>query len=107
MTEKWGIENQILQCEIKLNDKVNMKLTEEEKMLHSNVWHTHRELTDGIKKSHGKIYSLLLGQFTQVLIDKLKQDADWGQSLNCLTPSPSSSWLRTMANTTEQNNLEN
>jgi hypothetical protein len=53
-----------------------MKLTEEEKMLHSNVWHTHRELTDGIKKSHGKIYSLLLGQFTQVLIDKLKQDAD-------------------------------
>jgi hypothetical protein len=54
-----------------------MKLVEDKKMLHSNAWRTHCENTDGMKKSHGKIYSLLLGQCTQVLIDKMKQDANW------------------------------
>jgi hypothetical protein len=33
--------------------------------------------TEGLKKSRGKVYSLLLGQCTQVLINKMKQDADW------------------------------
>jgi hypothetical protein len=32
---------------------------------------------NSLKKSRGKIYSLLLGQCTQVLVDKMKQDADW------------------------------
>ena len=27
--------------------------------------------------SRGKVYFLLLGQCTQVLIDKMKQDTDW------------------------------
>ncbi len=78
MTEKQETEDQILRCDIKLKDKVNMKLTEDEKMSRNNAWHTHRELTDGLKKSRSKIYSLLLGQCTQVLIDKMKQDTDWG-----------------------------
>ena len=55
-----------------------MKLTEDEKMSYSNVWRTHCELTVCLKKSHGNIYSLLLGQCTQVLIDKMKQDANRG-----------------------------
>jgi hypothetical protein len=63
-----------------------MKLTEDEKMLHSNAWHTHREFTDGLKKSHSKIYSLLLGQCTQVLIDKMKQDSDWGTVSDSFDP---------------------
>jgi hypothetical protein len=46
-----------------------MKLTDDEKTAHSNVWRTHRELTESLKKSRGKIYSLLLGQCTQVLVD--------------------------------------
>jgi hypothetical protein len=33
-------------------------------------------LSDSLKKSRGKIYSLLLGQCTQVLVDKMKQDAE-------------------------------
>ena len=39
-------------------------------MAHSNTWRTHQEVTDGPKKSRGKIYSLLIGKRTQVLIDK-------------------------------------
>ena len=46
-------------------------------MSHSNAWRTHQETTESLKKSRGKIYSLLLGQCTQVLVDKMKQDTDW------------------------------
>jgi hypothetical protein len=54
-----------------------MKLTDDEKTAHSNAWRTHRETTESLKKSRGKIYYLLLGQCTQVLVDKMKQDTDW------------------------------
>ncbi len=63
-----------------------MKLMEDKKMSHSNMWHTHLELTDGLKKSRSKIYSLLIGQCTHVLIDKMKQDANWGSVSNLFDP---------------------
>jgi hypothetical protein len=77
MKERREIEDQILKCEIDLNNEVEMKLTDNEKMAHSNVWRGHHETTDGLKKSRGKVYSLLLGQCTQVLVDKMKQDTTW------------------------------
>ena len=71
------VEEQIARGNIKLNDEVKMKLTDDEKTAHSNAWRTHQETTESLKKSRGKIYSLLLGQCTQVLVDKMKQDTDW------------------------------
>ena len=56
---------------------VEMKLTNDENTAHSNTWLTHCKSSNSLKKSRGKIYSLLLGQCTQVLVDKMKQDADW------------------------------
>ncbi len=77
MTEKQDIVDQILRCEIKLKDEVEMKLTDDKKMAHNNAWQSHHKVTAGLKKSCGKIHSLLLGQCTQVLIEKMKQDVDW------------------------------
>jgi hypothetical protein len=54
--------------DIELNDFAKMKLTNDENMAHSNVWHTRQETTDILKKSRGEVYPLLLGQCTQVLI---------------------------------------
>ncbi len=54
-----------------------MKLMDNKKMAHSNAWHSHCETTEGLKKSRGKVYTLLLGQCTQVLVDKMKQDTTW------------------------------
>jgi hypothetical protein len=76
MPEKQDVVDQILHCETKLKDEVKMKLTDDKKMAHNNAWQSHRKVTAGLKKSRGKIYSLLLGQCTQVLIDKMKQDVD-------------------------------
>ncbi len=71
------VDDQFAKGDIKLKDEVKMKLTNNEKTAHSNAWHSHCELSDSLKKSRGKIYSLLLGQCTQVLVDKMKQDTDW------------------------------
>jgi hypothetical protein len=77
LKELQEVDNQIARGDIKLNDKIEMKLTDDERTAHSNAWRTHRETTESLKKSRGKIYSLLLGQCTQVLVDKTKQDTDW------------------------------
>ncbi len=77
MKERREIEDQILKCEIDLNNEVEMKLTDDKKMPHSNVWCSHCETSEGLKDSRGKVYLLLLGQCTQVLVDKMKQDTTW------------------------------
>ncbi len=46
-------------------------------MAYSNAWCSHCETTEGLKKSRGKMYSLLFGQCTQVLVDLMKQDTTW------------------------------
>ncbi len=71
------MDDQIAKGDIKLKDEVEIKLTKDEKTAHSNALRSHCESSDSLKKSRGKIYSLLLGQCTQVLVDKMKQDADW------------------------------
>jgi hypothetical protein len=74
MKERQEIEDRILKCEINLNNDIKMKLTDEEKMAQSNAWCSHCETTEGLKRSRGKVYLLLLGQCTQVLVDKMKQN---------------------------------
>ncbi len=81
------MEDKIAKDNIKLNDEVEMRLTEDEKISHSNAWHTHQETTESLKKSRGKVYSLLLGQCTKVLVDKMKQDADWMTISESFDPS--------------------
>ncbi len=77
MKERREIEDQILKYEIDLNNEVEMKLTDNKKMARSNAWRSHCETTEGLKKSRGKVYLLFLGQCTQVLVDKMKQDTTW------------------------------
>jgi hypothetical protein len=77
MKERQEIDNQILKCEIDFNDEVEMKLTDDKKMAHSNAWCCHCETTEGLKKSRGKVHLLLPGQCTKVLVDKMKQNISW------------------------------
>jgi hypothetical protein len=77
LKELHEVDDQIAKGDIELKDEVKMKLTDDEKTAHSKAWRTHRESSNSLKKSRGKIFSLLLGQCTQVLVDKMKQEADW------------------------------
>ncbi len=76
LKELHKVDDQIAKGDIELKDEVEMKLTDNEKTAHSNAWRSHRKSSDSLKTSRWKIYSLLLGQCTQVLVDKMKQDAD-------------------------------
>ncbi len=77
LKEMREVDDQIVKGEIELANEVEMKLTEDKKISHANSWRTHSETNESLKKSRGKVYSLLLGQCTQVLVDKMKQDTDW------------------------------
>jgi hypothetical protein len=77
MKERREIEDQILTCEIDLNNEVEIKLLDDKKTAHSSAWPSHCETTKGLKKSRGNVYSLMLDQCTQELVDKMKQDTTW------------------------------
>jgi hypothetical protein len=71
------VENKLEISKFKLTDVVEVKTTADEGMAFSNSWCTYRERTHCLVRSQGKVYSLVLGQCTMVLLDKIKQDADW------------------------------
>jgi hypothetical protein len=72
------IDNKIKLAKFELTDVVEVKTTADESMAFNNAWRTYCERTDCLVRSRGKVvYSLVLGQCTTVLLNKMKQDADW------------------------------
>jgi hypothetical protein len=71
------VENKFELSKFELTDVVEVKTPADECMAFSNSWRTYHERTDFLVGSRGKVYSLGLGQCTMVLLDKMKQDADW------------------------------
>ncbi len=71
------VENKLELAKFELTDVVEVKTTADEAMPFSNSWRTYRERTNRLVCSRGKVYSLVLGQCTTVLLDKMKQDSDW------------------------------
>ena len=66
------VENKLELAKFDLTDVVEVKTTADEGMAFSNAWRTYRERTDRLVRSRGKVYSLVLGQCTTVLLDKMK-----------------------------------
>jgi hypothetical protein len=71
------VDNKLTLAKFVLTDVVEVKTTADESMAFNNAWWTYRDRTDCLVRSRGKVYSLVLGQCTTVLLDKMKQDADW------------------------------
>ncbi len=71
------VDNKLKLAKFKLTDVVEVKTTADESMAFNYAWRTYRERIDCLVTSRGKVYSLVLGQCTTVLLDKMKQDADW------------------------------
>jgi hypothetical protein len=77
LTSQMEVENKLELAKFYLTDVVEVKTTADEGMTFSNAWCTHHERIDHLVRSQGKVYSLVLGQCTTVLLGKMKQDADW------------------------------
>ncbi len=64
------VESKLNVAKFELTDVVKVKTTSDEGMAFSNSWQTYRERTDRLVRSWGKVYLLVLGQCTTVLLDK-------------------------------------
>jgi hypothetical protein len=71
------VENKLNMAKFELTDVIEVKTSSDEDMVFSNSWCTYPERTDCLVRSRGKVYSLVLGQYTMVLLHKMKQDANW------------------------------
>jgi hypothetical protein len=71
------LQNEIAKGEFSANIEVPVELTDSEKTQFSNKWLTFRERNAKLIKHQGQAFSLIQGQCTKLLQDKMKQDTDW------------------------------
>ena len=71
------LQNEIEAGELELSELVHVQLKDSEKTQNNNDWRTFCERDASLAKSRGQTYSLILGQCSQLLKDKMKQDAEW------------------------------
>jgi hypothetical protein len=71
------LQNEIAQGEFSANVEAPIVLNDSQKTQFSNEWRTYRERNDNMIKHRGQAFSLIQGQCTQLLQDKMKQDTDW------------------------------
>jgi hypothetical protein len=71
------LQNEIAQGEFAASIEVPVVLTDSKKTQFSNDWRTFRERNTNLIKHWCQVFSLIQGQCTQFLQDKMKQDLDW------------------------------
>ena len=68
------LENEIDKAEYEQSQDVPYKLTQAEVLEYSNEFKAHSNRVANLEKHRGIVYSLIIGQCTQILQDKMKQD---------------------------------
>jgi hypothetical protein len=71
------LQNEIAQEEFSANVEVPIVLNDSHKTQFSNELRTYRERNINLIKHRGQSFSLIQGQCTQLLQDKMKQNTDW------------------------------
>jgi len=82
------LQNEIPQGDFAANVDVPVELTDSEKTQFSNKWRTYRERNTNLMKHRGQAISLIQGQCTQLLQDRMKQDTDWNTVSTSYDPLP-------------------
>ena len=80
------LNNAIAMADFEQTVEVPVELTDAEKTHYNNEWRTYRERQSRLEKHRGQAFSLILGQCTQLLQDKMKQDTDWAQVSTAYDP---------------------
>jgi hypothetical protein len=71
------LQNDISQGGFSANVKLPIVLNDSQKTQFRNEWRTYIERNDNLIKHRGQAFSLIQGQCTQLLQDKMEQDMDW------------------------------
>jgi hypothetical protein len=71
------LNQDIAQADFEAIQDVPIKLNDQEQIDYSNKCRNHSRRISTLETHRGQAYSLILGQCTQLLQDKMKQDASW------------------------------
>lgn len=71
------LEGEIAQAAFEAQQPVPIEMTDDKKTQYSNDSRSYREKNSRLVKNRGQAYALILGQCTQLLQDRMKQDSDW------------------------------
>jgi hypothetical protein len=74
------LDNEFAEGNYKQNIEVPIEMLDSEKKQYSNDWRTYQERNALLTKHRGQAFSLILGQCTQLLHDRMKQDTDWNSA---------------------------
>ena len=69
-----ALDNKITKRVYDLANKTPNDMQESEKTAYGNEWHTNQDRNENLENNRGQAYSLILGQCTQLLQDKMNQD---------------------------------
>ena len=56
---------------------MEIKLYGDEETEHHVKWHTYRDSNARLDKHRGQVFSMIMGQCMQQLLDNMKQDTSW------------------------------
>ena len=56
---------------------MEIKLYSDGETEHHGKWRTYRDSNDRLDKHRGQVFSVIIGQCMQQLLDKMKQDTSW------------------------------
>ena len=77
ITELAKLNNDIALADFEAAQDVPIELNNQERINYSNECQNHSRRILTLEMHRGQAYSLILGQCTQLLQDKMKQDASW------------------------------
>jgi hypothetical protein len=80
------LQNEIAQGEFSSNVEVPIVLNDSQKTQFSNEWRTYTERNTNLIKHRCQAFSLIQGQCTQLLQDKMKQDTYWAVVITSYDP---------------------
>ena len=81
-----NILNEIEEADENIAIPLPIKLEGNAKAEYDSEWRTYRERTSTLEKQRGQAFSMIRGQCMQVLLDKMKYDADWATVSSSSSP---------------------
>jgi hypothetical protein len=80
------LDNETAEGDYKQNNEVPIEMFDSEKTQYNNDWRTYQERNVLLMKHRGQAFSLILGQCTQLLQDRMKQDTNWNMASTSCNP---------------------
>jgi len=80
------VEDVLAKANFDLTEDLEVFLMMDKKAERSNIYRMHCKDKQRLISNHRKVYMLTIGQCTQALKDKLKEDAAWDTIAVCMIP---------------------